>query len=73
MESKTHMTFAEFQDMFLTIQTYCMDHDMMPPTKHWLRHTVGIKTPGYNTWTSDTGYIIEDVKKFQAAKLKYGF
>lgn len=72
MESDIPLTRTEYIDIHLTIATYCRDHGMPHPTKHWMRHSIGIKTPSYHTW-ENTGHVIEDMKKFQAAKLKYGF
>lgn len=72
MDSNIQLTFEEYQDIHLTIQIYCRDHGMPPPTKHWMRHTIGVLPPAYHTW-EDEGYHVEDLKKFRAAKLKYGF
>lgn len=74
MLTKPRMTFREYRDMHTALITHCDDHHLPPPTKHWIRQVTGVYPPGYNCTLNDTTmYIIEDMKKFQAAKLKYGF
>jgi len=72
MASEPTLPFNEYQRVHHMIAMYHQQHNMPPPTKHWIRHHVGVLTPSYHV-TMPTHHVIVDMKKFQAAQLKYGF